>query len=237
MSRPDSVVYLIAKAPRPGASKTRLCPPLDTAQAAALARAFLLDSLDTVLAAGCAARIMCRDDGECAALRALVGEVAPVALQDGHGLGDALESSFRQGLSEGFAAAAVLGADSPTLPAALIREAFAALRGGSDVALGPTDDGGYYLLAATATHPRLFRNMVWSTSSVAAVTLERCRALGLRVHLLPRWYDVDDAAALDQLLADLRQTPGRARHTRAALIASGHLRPPSSQSVADGVLA
>jgi rSAM/selenodomain-associated transferase 1 len=230
----SGVVYVVAKAPRAGQTKTRLCPPLTPLAAAALARAFLLDVLDLVGAAGLTARIICRDVAEQAALRELAGGRATVHVQDGSGLGDALESAFRQGLADGFSAVAVLGADTPTLPPAVLVRAFQAVAeppgeageageaGGADVALGRSDDGGYYVLVARAVHPTLFRDMPWSTADVGAITLERCRAAGLRAAILPTWSDVDDAPALAALRSTLAGTPaGVARHTRAALAEAG----------------
>jgi len=132
MKRADGVVYVVAKAPRPGSTKTRLCPPLSPDQAAQLAGA--------------------------------------------------------------------------------------ALAHGFDVVLGPAEDGGYYVLAGRAAHPWLFRDMRWSTDGVASETLRRCRALGLRTHILRTWYDVGDAASLDILRTDLLRLPaGTATHTRAVL--------------------
>jgi rSAM/selenodomain-associated transferase 1 len=228
-----AAVYVVAKAPSPGQTKTRLCPPLTPSGAALLARAFLLDVLEIVRASGLTARIVCRDAAERAALRDLVGDATTVHAQDGHGLGDALESAFRRGLADGFPAVAVLGADVPTLRPDVLREACRAVAGGGvghDVAIGLSDDGGYYLLAARAVHPTLFRDMAWSTAGVAGETLRRCRAAGLRPFLLPPWYDVDDAAALDTLRADLALAPpGVAPRTRAALAVAGaaHLAVPA----------
>ena len=215
---PRGVVYVVAKLPRPGASKTRLCPPLRHDQAARLARAFLLDTLTTVRLTGFEARVICRDAVERASLIPLVGRLSTVHTQARAGLSDALESAFREGLSHGFEVVGVLGPDSPTLPVALVQEAFRAVAGGADVALGPCEDGGYYLLVARTLHPDLFRDIPWSTSAVAEITLDRCRALGLRVHRLPMWYDVDDAASLARLCAELSRSPATvAPHTRAAL--------------------
>lgn len=219
MTAPErSVVYIIAKAPRAGVSKTRLCPPLEPAQAAGLARALLLDTLAAVHGAGIEGRIMCRDASERAELAALTGRHLAVHVQAGSGLGDALESAFRTGLADGFAAVGVLAADSPTVPPAVLHPAFTRLEDERDVALGRSEDGGYYLLAARALHPVLFRDMVWSTAMVAQETLDRCRATGLRCRLLPTWYDVDDAAGLARLRTDLAQAPRHvAPHTRAML--------------------
>ncbi|MGH2355249.1 MAG: TIGR04282 family arsenosugar biosynthesis glycosyltransferase [Chloroflexota bacterium] len=215
------VVYVVAKAPRPGAAKTRLCPPLTPEGAARLARAFLLDTLANVRAAGLAARVICRDAAEREALRPLVGSSTTIQLQDGAGLGAALESAFRHGLADGFPAVGVFGADTPTLPPVVLAGAFEAVSDGADVALGPSEDGGYYLLAARAVYPSLFRNMVWSTASVAAITLRRCREAGLRTHRLLLWYDVDDAAGLARLRQELRQAPpGVAPHTRSELFSA-----------------
>ena len=218
MKPASDVAYVVAKAPRPGSTKTRLCPPLSPDQAAQLACAFLLDTVATVNLAGVRARIVCREASEQQPLARLVGQLVPVSVQSGNGLGDALEGAFREGLADGASAVAVLAGDSPTLPGLLLREAFAALAHGFDVVLGPAEDGGYYLLAARTVHPWLFRGMRWSTAGVARETLRRCRILGLRTHILPAWYDVDDAASLDILRTELpRLPPGTAPHTRAVL--------------------
>ena len=144
------VVYVVAKAPRPGTSKTRLCPPLDPNQAAHLAGAFLLDVLESVRHAGLDARIICRDRRERDALEQFVPPGAPVQVQFGAGLGGALESAFQQGLASGYHAVAAVSADCPTLPPDLLRRAFTSLQRGADVALGPSEDGGYYLIGAHA---------------------------------------------------------------------------------------
>ncbi|HXI16728.1 MAG TPA: TIGR04282 family arsenosugar biosynthesis glycosyltransferase [Chloroflexota bacterium] len=213
----------MAKAPRAGQAKTRLCPPLTPDQSARLAAAFLQDTVTLAQRAGVDVRLICRDEEERAALIAgdagRAGAVT-VYIQHGSGLGAALESAFVQGLADGYQAVAVLGADTPTLPPAIVAEAFAALRSDVDVALGSSNDGGYYLLAASRLYPQLFRDMTWSTSQVAAETLRRCAALNLRTHLLPEWSDVDDAAALARLIVQLDTKtigPDVASHTRAAL--------------------
>jgi rSAM/selenodomain-associated transferase 1 len=218
-------VYVVAKAPEVGACKTRLCPPLAPRQTVALAQAFLLDTLHTVARAGLEPRLICRDQIEQRALRALVGEAVRVSAQPGAGLGDALESAFREGLDEADQMVAVLGADSPTLPPEILQAAAAAVLE-ADVALGPSEDGGYYLLAASAAYPALFRGMPWSTSLVASETLRRCRALGLTSQCLSTWYDVDDAAALARLRTDLAGLPASiAPRTREHLAHAAHAEP------------
>jgi glycosyltransferase A (GT-A) superfamily protein (DUF2064 family) len=178
----------------------------------------LLDAVTTIQRAGCDARIICPGRAAQAILERIVGGRALVRCQAGLGLGAGLESAFRDGLAAGFSTVAVLGADTPTLPPDFVGEAFAALEAGCDVALGPCADGGYYLLAARALQPQLFRDMTWSTSSVAQVTLGRCAAAGLRTRILPAWYDVDDADSLAQLQLELgRVGSSCARATRMVL--------------------
>jgi len=218
MTRGSRVVYVVAKAPRAGATKTRLCPPLTPTQAAQLAQAFLADSLTVVRHARCEARIICPSAAERIVLANAIGEAAGIGVQSGKGLGDALESAFRQGLADGFETVGVLGPDSPTLPPLLLHQAFAAITRGADVALGPCADGGYYLLVARALYAQLFRDMVWSTSAVAETTIARCRRDRLRTHVLPTWYDVDDSASLARLRAELASgPPAVAPRTRSVL--------------------
>jgi rSAM/selenodomain-associated transferase 1 len=213
----DAVVYVVAKAPRAGEVKTRLSPPLAPEEAARLAAAFLRDSIGVVRRAGAAVRLICPDEHHRVALERHAGQL-PIDVQRGNGLGAALESAFALGFAAGYGRVAVLGADTPTLPARLVKRALAVCAGGDDVALGPAEDGGYYLLAARRVHAPLFRNMRWSTSDVAAETLRRARALGLRVHLMPEWQDVDDPLALERLRAYLGVASAReAPHTRETL--------------------
>jgi rSAM/selenodomain-associated transferase 1 len=212
------VVYVVAKAPRAGASKTRLCPPLTFEEAAGCAAAFLGDALDAVRQADLDARVICRDAAERDALAALLGCGVHVDVQEGSGLGEAMESAFRFGLRDGYPAVAVLGADCPIVPRDALAGAFDAVRRGADLALGPSEDGGYYLLVARDLHPRLFRDMVWSTDTVAAETLARCRAQHLRTHHAPPGYDVDDATSLGRLWSDVQSALGdTASRTRALL--------------------
>ena len=98
----------------------------------------------------------------------------------------------------------VLNSDSPTLPTALLIETAAALaRPGDRAVLGPSSDGGYYLLGLKAAHRRMFEDIAWSTARVAEQTLQRAREIDLEVHVLPLWYDVDDVDGLRRLNAEL----------------------------------
>lgn len=216
------IVYVIAKAPQPRTCKTRMSPPLTSSQAVGLARAFLLDAVEIVQRAGIDVRVMCRSAAERHLLAGLLGDEAVVSVQRGRGLGSALESAFSEGRADGYSAVGVFGADSPTLDPHVLRAAFAALEDGADIALGPSADGGYYLLAARVLHPRLFHRMPWGTSVVADITLQRCESFGLIVNRLPTWYDVDDWAGLVQLREEVSHDGADvARHTRRELAIAG----------------
>ena len=107
----------------------------------------------------------------------------------------------------------VLNSDSPTLPTALLNETAELLaRPGDRAVLGPSSDGGYYLLGLKTAHRRMFEDIAWSTKRVDRQTRERAREIDLDVHVLPVWYDVDDVESLRRLHAELcRPEPPRPR--------------------------
>jgi rSAM/selenodomain-associated transferase 1 len=194
-------VLVMAKYPVPGRVKTRLAGALGAAAAAELARAFIADLGARLGALGASvAWAFWPPDAPFAGL--VPG--APCVPQQGRDLGERLCAAIAWAFARDPRPLAVLGADVPHVEAATLREAATALAGDADVVLGPTPDGGYYLLALRAPQPALFERVPWGGSRVLAVTLERARAAGLRVHLLPATFDVDtpaDLAALRQLLA------------------------------------
>ena len=121
-------------------------------------------------------------------------------------LGDCLLSTSRQIFARGHAAAVLLNGDSPTLPTGLLIEAANVLaQPGERAVLGPSSDGGYYLIGLKTVHRRLFEDIAWSTERVAAQTLERAREIGLDVHVLSPWYDVDNVEDLRRLSRDVGQ--------------------------------
>jgi rSAM/selenodomain-associated transferase 1 len=208
----DCAIGVMAKAPRPGFSKTRLCPPLLPNQAADLSAAFLRDITENIAMAARQASIAgyiayapagqeARFDGHLAAgTGLLLADGTPPVPQGVQGFGRCLLHAIQTMLALGHRAAVVLNSDSPTLPTALlVQTALALAAEGERVVLGPADDGGYYLLGMQQAHAHLFADIAWSTDSVAAATRQRAAALGLTVVELPSWYDVDDHAALVRL--------------------------------------
>src|SRR5262245_38579959 len=219
-------IAVMAKASVPGRTKTRLTPPLTPAEAAAFNTAFLKDVSANLLAAGaCAAVHGYMAYGPPGAQKFFVDNLPrEIGLIESWlpDFGDCLFKAIKGLFAEGHESAVVLNSDSPTLPTALLVETAEALaRPGDRAVLGPSTDGGYYLLGIKQAHRRLFDDIDWSTERVARQTLERAAEIGLDVHCLPAWYDVDDSQALRQLHAELFEdgsldpalTPFHAPHT------------------------
>ena len=211
-----TAVMIMAKAPYPGQVKTRLCPPLTPWQAAALCRAFLCDKIAQVRMLTSATPAIAYTP---ASGRDFFAEVAPdftLIAQQGTGLGERLIHSLEYFLNLGCTGVMAIDSDTPTLPTQFLQQAIALLTTPDvDVVLGPSDDGGYYLIGIRTMHRGLFTDMPWSTSAVLSETVRRTEALGLRVAWLPAWFDVDTPADLARLHTTLSQTTGEEpRHTR-----------------------
>jgi rSAM/selenodomain-associated transferase 1 len=211
--RTDCAIGVMAKSPRIGYSKTRLCPPLRPEQAARLSAAFLRDTTETVRAAAAsvpiAGYVAYAPAGTEEALTPYLAPDTPLILADGsvpapagvEGFGRCLLHAVQALFDRGHAAACVLSADTPTLPTAALITAATLLLIGTErhAVIGACDDGGYYLLGMRQPHAGLFADIAWSTDTVAAQTRDRAAALGLDLVELPLWYDIDDAASLDRL--------------------------------------
>jgi hypothetical protein len=210
-----NAVLTVAKRPRPGWTKTRLTPPLSPAQAAALYECFLRDTLDLMRRVPQTQPVVAYLPQEA---ETYFTELAPDfehILQQGQDLGARLDNALTHYLQLGYRHVAIMNSDSPTLPVDYLAAAFEALAGEADVVLGPSDDGGYYLIGLKRPAPRLLREVQMSTSTVTADTLALAAEEELRVKLLPTWYDIDNSAALVRLAEELSQTPTDvARHTR-----------------------
>ena len=139
-------------------------------------------------------------------------------LQEGACLGERLDNALAGRLRHGYERVVIMNSDGPTLPAAYLERAFEALCDGADVTLGPSSDGGYYLIGVKQPVPRLLREVRMSTPTVLADTLALAAQEGLRVELLPAWYDVDEADDLTRLACELAEAPAEvAPRTRAFL--------------------
>ena len=212
-------LIIVGKAPRPGVTKTRLSPPLSLEQAARLYRGFLHDTVAMALLLDweCVTVIYPPDPGAHRELAAFLPSRIRLQAQRGDGLGAALAGAFDSHFEEGFDRVVLIGSDSPTLSPAFVRAACAGLRT-YDLAIGPTADGGYYLLGMTRPHLDIFEEITWSTPAVYEQTLARARACDLRILPVQEWYDIDSVVDLQRLCHDLARLPAAvAPATRAAL--------------------
>ncbi len=191
-----TAVALLAKAPRPGAVKTRLARDIGDVKAAELYRRI---GRHVACAIGSAFRLTVWYDPPDAEreMRAWLGE-HEYRRQEGVDLGERMRAAFEWHLARGDAPVIAVGADCPAVTAATIREA-ERLLATADVAIGPSVDGGYYLLGLTRAEPGIFMGVPWGSDRVLGITEDYCRRSQLTVGWLPFERDVDtveDLAAL-----------------------------------------
>lgn len=199
-------IGIFCKTPTPGLSKTRLSPPLHPDECAALSACFIRDLTATIAevtrAGDAVGYAVYTPIGSEAALRTLLPAGFRLLPQCEGDFGTRLATATRDLLS-GHAGAILVNADSPTLPAAILRAAVDTTRRGGSVVLSPALDGGYTLIGVSALHARLYQDVPWSTATVFETTLRRAAEIGLPVTTVPGWYDVDDAASLALLQHEL----------------------------------
>lgn len=174
---------IFAKAPVLGRCKTRLgLPPEDAAQLHQLfVRATIRGSR------GPWTQILWSDQVTHPFFRSFAIELRA---QQGQTLGHRLSHAFRTSFCE-FDRLVVMGTDAPTVPHAFIHNAFAALET-HDAVIGPSCDGGYYLLGLREPLETVFNETIaWGTETVFVQTLDALRAASRSVHVLPFWFDVD----------------------------------------------
>jgi len=208
----DRVLVIMAKAPRPGAVKTRLTPSLSPEAVTVFYRCLLDDTLALARSLGdVEVAIMC-PESDVNELARLAGEDVSVVAQQGEGLAAGLTSVFAH-FAEGHPRRTIaFNSDSPHLPRSVLEGAFTTLAA-HDVVVGPTDDGGYYLVGAKASYPALFARDGMGTSSALNRLLSNARALELSIGFSDPFYDIDVADDLTRLAAELRPAPMRAPRT------------------------
>ncbi|MBS3909600.1 MAG: TIGR04282 family arsenosugar biosynthesis glycosyltransferase [Actinobacteria bacterium] len=214
-------IVVVAKVPAPGLVKTRLISPLTPRQSCDLYARFLEDTIKKALKIPEAALFLAlnlREPGcgysdlySCLT----IPDSITIVDQGSGSLGERL--AYLSELVFAHADRLVfIGADSPTLPLAYIEAAISGLPA-NDLVIGPSNDGGYYLLGLAGHYPVLFEGVDWSTDAVFEQTLERAAIARLTVKVLPRWYDIDDAEDLLLLEKELSEDPSAAPSTAAFL--------------------
>src|ERR1700749_2251031 len=208
----DCVLVIMAKAPRPGMVKTRLIRSLPLEAVTSFYRCLLDDTLALARSlAGVEVAIMCpvSDVDE---LALLAGPGVRVVAQNGEGLAAGLTSVFAPFAEDQQHRIIAFNSDSPHLPTSVLEAAFETL-GVHDLVVGPTFDGGYYLVGANGSHPSLFVREGMGTGSAMENLLSQARVLELSAGFTDPFYDIDVADDLIQLAAELEDFPAKAPRT------------------------
>jgi rSAM/selenodomain-associated transferase 1 len=197
-------LLLFAKAPVSGRVKTRMTPPLPPDEAASLYEACLRDVF--ALCARERARVELWYDDERGAAHYFAHEFPPlVQAQAGGDLGVKMRDAFERSFADGAQRVIIMGSDVPTLPETVLNAAIDGLRE-AELVIGPTLDGGYYLIGLTApawSRARaLFQDIEWSSRTVFRSTVDKAARIGLDMRVLPGWYDVDTIEDVRQALLD-----------------------------------
>jgi uncharacterized protein len=227
----QDVAILFARVPVPGNVKTRLIGPseasgLTAEQACSLHLACVGDVAELLeRALPHAQKWLYWSEApgpECS-----VGELGlppsfGIALQSGSDLGERMARAVERTLSAGAGRVLLVGSDSPTLPPEYLSQAIAALES-SDVVIGPSDDGGFYLIGAKSFKREIFDGVAWSSAETYAQTVANVRASGLTLTTLPSWYDVDEWRDLQRMISEAQAGVPLPPRVAAFLAAAGHL--------------
>ena len=190
--RGDNALILLGKAPVPGKVKTRMCPPLSLRGAADFYACLLEDAAGEAAALrGIRRYLFYAPPEEKAHFLAARYSCFHLREQAGGDLGKRMTRAAEEAFADGARRVILIGADCPALSAARIRSAFGELAGDADAVFGPAGDGGFYLAGMNGPAPYLFRGIPWSTPTVLASILTRCRRAGMTYALLPVESDVD----------------------------------------------
>jgi hypothetical protein len=186
-----------------------------------LRRALLLDTFASVSQLHVEKAVLFTPPEHETEIRALTPFPAVFLAQRGATLGDRMYGGMRDLLGFGFEAVVMIGSDLPTMPSVHVSAALDILARRPDaLVLGPAEDGGYYLIGVTRTHPQLFERIPWGTSQVLEHTCKAAEALGMTVEKISQWYDVDSLSDLRRVWRDAAGAEGIAHYTRTWLAAA-----------------
>src|SRR6516225_5012797 len=209
---PSRTLVIMAKAPKLGMVKTRLAEGLPSAAVTALYRCLLADTLALAMSlTSVNVAVMCPESDQ-DELAHLLANTAQVVAQKGEGLAAGLTSVFRHFATAGQQHVIAFNSDSPHLAPSVLDSAFEILAT-HDVVVGPTHDGGYYLVGAKAAHPALFESDPMGTRSALDSLLTRTKVLELSTGFTEPFYDIDVANDLILLARELQHAPAKAPRT------------------------
>jgi uncharacterized protein len=192
-------IIIMAKVPSAGKVKTRLQPIFSPEKCAALAAAFLEDIVNKAKAVCEYAILAYSPPEEINALRKILPFHNIFIEQTGKDLGERMFNAFKFAFEQDSGPVVVVGTDSPTFPADYIEQAFEFLELETDVVLGKTEDGGFYLIGLRALRVEIFENVAWSSPETFERVFENVNNLNLRLREVPGWYDVDEPQDLEKL--------------------------------------
>ncbi len=185
----DNALILFARDPILGKVKTRLSPFLEDGVILKLYTCFLQDSLDNIRLVENADRFVgVAPSSESGFFAGTSGSDIRLFIQEGENLGDKMRRAIQDRFAEGYERVVIIGSDSPSLPVSYI---YRALGSDKDMVLGPSTDGGYYLIGMRGKVVEVFNGVTWGTETVLRETFERLEKNGASLELLPVWYDVD----------------------------------------------
>jgi hypothetical protein len=187
----STCLIIFAKNPIPGKVKTRIIPYITPTDAAKLYKAFISDIVSNTLKLQCEQIVIAYTPSKAEiAFHKICGQSINYIPQEGRNLGERIKNAFRYAFNKGSKRTVIIGTDSPTLPLSYIQKAFSVLEK-VPITIGPTFDGGYYLIGLSEQNDDIFDGIEWSTSSVFSQTLTRIQAINKQFYLLPPWYDID----------------------------------------------
>jgi rSAM/selenodomain-associated transferase 1 len=216
MTSTNRTLVIMAKAPRAGSVKTRLTENLSPEKATELYECLLNDTIALAKSLNQVEVAILCPESDADEMSRSVEEGVPVVAQKGRGLAAGLISVFAHFTNSGHLRVIAFNSDSPHLPASVLENAFDVLEN-SDLVVGPTHDGGYYLVGAKASHPALFEDDRMSTKSAFEALIARAGKLQLSTGFTEPFYDIDVASDLTRLAAELQLAPARAPRTAAWL--------------------
>ncbi len=196
----DCCIIMFVKNTEKAPVKSRLAASLDSQTAISLYRCFVADLLDTIGRAEWPLAIFFYPPHAGDEMKAWLGNGCALVPQRGNDLGDRMKNAFEEVFFQGFNSALLIGSDTPDLPVKILEQACDSLKT-NDAVIGPALDGGYYLIGFNHDRfaPEVFEDVAWSTQETFRQTMSIFGRLGLHVHELPRWEDVDTFHDLESL--------------------------------------
>ncbi len=218
----DRCILFFMKYPEKGKVKTRLSKEIGEVITVELYKNFVLDLLLMLEKIGIHLWVCFYPNNSQERLIRWLGKQYCYMPQKGEDLGQRMKNSFIQAFDKGYRRAIVIGSDSPDLPVAFINEAFLYLKT-NDVVIGPALDGGYYLIGFRYDTflAEVFEGINWSTDTVFGETMNILEKAGRKIHILPKWSDIDTLADLKNLVMRNQDTGFRTSKTFLYILKNG----------------